>query len=432
MWKMSSKPIRKYADAINFLYHQLPMFQNTGKVDKIDLRKIKALCNWLDNPQKKLTCIHIAGTNGKGSISHLIASILHQHGLKVGLYTSPHYRDYRERIKINGNFIPKTFVTKFTNRFLSEYSNKINPSFFELSVAMAFEYFKEEECDVVVIETGLGGRLDSTNIIAPILSVISNISLDHQAFLGNTLKKIAREKAGIIKKNVPVLIGEYQSEVWDVFKQKAKTKKAKIYKAETLVKANAVGKRVHVNLKKDTFPVKFEWLATYQLKNLKTALAAMHLLDNQLANFNFNPLKIRTQLPRLLKEWKYIGRMQVLQKQPKIILDSAHNLAGLNEWKKMIANQKYNQLHVVFGTVKDKDPSAILDILPKNAKYYFVNAKIPRAFKANQLKIKAGAHQLEGKAYKSVTMGLKAAKLSANKNDLIAVCGSIFVIAELV
>jgi len=226
---MPSKPIKNYSEAIDYLYHQLPMFQNTGKIDKIDLRKIKALCHWLGNPHDELTCVHVAGTNGKGSVSHLIASVLHKHGLKVGLYTSPHYRDYRERIKVDGELIPKPFVTKFTNKFKNEYSNEINPSFFELSVAMAFEYFKQEQCDVVLIETGLGGRLDSTNIITPVLSVITNISFDHQAFLGNTLKKIAREKAGIIKKYIPVLIGEYQKEVWEVFKQTAKRKQSKIY-----------------------------------------------------------------------------------------------------------------------------------------------------------------------------------------------------------
>lgn len=408
------------------------MFQNTGKVDKIDLRKIKALCNWLENPHKELTCIHVAGTNGKGSISHLVASILNKHGLKVGLYTSPHYRDYRERIKINGDLIPKSFVTNFTRKFQSEFSNQINPSFFELSVAMAFEFFKQEKCDVVVIETGLGGRLDSTNIITPVLSVISNISFDHQAMLGNTLKKIAKEKAGIIKNKVPILIGEYQKEVWDVFKKRASKQKSKLVKAETLVKTKVDGKKIQVEIKKSSFEVKYDVLADYQLKNLRTALAALYLLDTILPKFKFDPKKIKTQVPALLNQWKYIGRMQVLQKKPTIILDSAHNIAGIAEWNKMINRQKYEGLHVVFGTVRDKDPSAILKALPKNAKYYFVKAKIPRALNANELKTKASNFNLEGKAYRSVAQGLRAAKLSASSQDLIAVCGSIFVIAEVV
>jgi len=429
---MSSKPIKKYSEAIDYLYHQLPMFQNTGKIDKIDLRKIKALCAWLGNPERSLTCVHVAGTNGKGSISHLIASVLHKHGLKVGLYTSPHYRDYRERIKINGDLIPKSFVTKFTNKFKLEYSGEINPSFFELSVAMAFEFFKQEQCDVVLVETGLGGRLDSTNIITPILSVISNISYDHQAFLGNTLKKIAKEKAGIIKKNIPVLIGEYQEEVWNVFKSTAQKKHSKIYKAENLVKLKPSKNKLQLDIKKTSFSVKFEWLAEYQLKNFKTAFAALHLLNKLLPAFQFDSKKVKTQLPKLLVDWKYMGRMQVLQKKPMIILDSAHNEAGISEWKKMIVNQKYDQLHIVFGTVKDKDPSKVLKSLPQEAKYYFVKAKIPRAHDAIGLKDKAGAIGLEGKAYKSVAQGLRAAKLSASSKDLIAVCGSIFVIAELV
>lgn len=429
---MSKTPIKSYSAAIDYLYHQLPMFQNTGKIDKIDLRKIKALCGWLGNPERELTCVHVAGTNGKGSISHLISSVLHKHGLKVGLYTSPHYRDYRERIKINGELIPKKFVTKFTNRFSTEYSNEVSPSFFELSVAMAFQYFKEEACDIVIVETGLGGRLDSTNIITPILSVISNISFDHQAFLGNTLKKIAKEKAGIIKKNVPVIIGEYQKEVWSVFAQASKKKNSKIYKAESLVKTKPSKNKLQVSIKKNTFPVRFEYLADYQLKNFKTAFAAIHLLDNLLPQFNFDPKKVKTQIPKMLVDWKYMGRMQILQKNPMIILDSAHNLAGIAAWKKMIDNQNFEKLHVVFGTVKDKDPSKILKILPSSAKYYFVNAKIPRALKAKDLQATAAEHDLHGKSYRSVAQGLKSAKLSASSKDLIAVCGSIFVIAELV
>lgn len=408
------------------------MFQNTGKIDKIDLRKIKALCNWLNNPQKELNCIHIAGTNGKGSISHLVASILHKHGLKVGLYTSPHYRDYRERIKIDGKLVPKSFVTNFTKKYQIEYSDQISPSFFELSVAMAFEYFKQEKCDIVVVETGLGGRLDSTNIITPLISVISNISLDHQAFLGNTLKKIAKEKAGIIKPKVPVLIGEYQKEVYEVFKQKAKKNRSKIFKAQTLVKTKLEKSRVLVDFKKTSFSVKFDVLADYQLKNLRTALATIFLLESELPNFTFDPRKIKTQLPALLQFWKYVGRMQVLNTQPTIILDSAHNQAGIQEWNKMIQNQKYERLHIVFGTVKDKDPSKVLKTLPKDAKYYFVKAKIPRGLNAVDLQEKASAFDLNGKAYGSVAQGLKAAKLSASAKDLIAVCGSIFVVAELV
>lgn len=409
------------------------MFQKTGVISaKIDLRKITALCNWLDNPQHKMKCVHIAGTNGKGSISHFLAAILSKHGLKVGLYTSPHYKDFRERIKIDGKLVSKKFVTKFTQRFQKEYHGKIKPSFFELTVAMAFEAFTQEECDICIIETGLGGKLDSTNIINPVLSIISNISFDHQSFLGNTIKSIASSKAGIIKKNTPVLIGEYQKEPWEVFTKQAKKLKAKISRADRLIKLEPHRTSVNVSRGKSEYKVKFDWLADYQLKNLRTSLAAMYLLDGILEEFNFNPKLIKSSLPTLLSNWKYVGRMQVLQTKPKVVIDSAHNVAGINEWKKMIQKQKYEQLHIVLGVVKDKDLAGILPMLPKAARFYFVQAKIPRALNKDLLQEAALEYQLEGKTYSTVARGLSAAKRSASNKDLVCVIGSIFVLAEIV
>ncbi len=425
--------IKTYQDSLDFLYNQLPMFQKTGKITgKIDLRKIKAICSWLGNPHENLICIHIAGTNGKGSISHFLAAILAHHGLKVGLYTSPHYKDFRERIKINGNLVSKRFVTKFTERYRSEYHNKIKPSFFELTVGMAFEYFSIEKCDIAIIETGLGGRLDSTNIITPILSIISNISFDHQGFLGNTLLSIAFSKAGIIKNQVPVLIGEYQKEVWPLFSKTAKELNSKIYRADRLITLKANSTSVNVIKGQKEYKIKFDWLAEYQLRNLRTSLAAMHLLDKILANFKFDEKRIKTSLPTLLSNWKYMGRMQQLQSNPRIVIDSAHNEAGIIQWRKMIDAQKFDRLHVVIGVVRDKDLSSILEYLPKPAKYYFVQAKIPRAMEKEKLQIEGAEQGLIGKSYSSVAKGLAAAKGSASDKDLITVIGSIFVLAEIV
>ncbi len=427
------KKIASYKDTLDYLYSQLPMFQKTGVIaSKIDLRKIISLCNWLKNPQKQLVTIHIAGTNGKGSISHFLAAILSMHGLKVGLYTSPHYKDFRERIKIDGKLVSKSFVKKFVHRYRTEYTDKTKPSFFELTVAMAFEAFRQEHCDIAIIETGLGGKLDSTNIIEPVLSIISNISFDHQQFLGNTLKKIATAKAGIIKNNTPVIIGEYQKEVWPVFEHTAKKKNAKIYRADRLIKLDPANTSVNVTRRTENYKLKFDWLAEYQLKNLRTSLASIHLLDKILKNFDYDPKKVRTKLPAQLQAWSYMGRMQVLQSRPKVVIDSAHNVAGIMEWKKMIDREKYNQLHIVIGVVKDKDLSKILTYLPINAKYYFVQAKIPRALKKETLQESASSYNLHGKCYKSVAIGLSAAKRSASDKDLISVIGSIFVLAEIV
>jgi len=422
-----------YTQALNFLYFSLPMFQRQGKkAFKKNLDNIKTLCHLYNNPQKRIATIHIAGTNGKGTTAHIIAALLEHSGLKVGLYTSPHYRDFRERIKINGALLEKkyvrTFVTKYQSSFQQEFEKQ--PSFFELTVAMAFNAFEDHQVDVAVIETGLGGRLDSTNIISPMLSIITNISFDHQSFLGNTLVKIAGEKAGIIKKNTPVLIGEHQQELEKTFRSKADKMKADLSYARDLVKLKS---------KKAGFEMKFggggwneyNWTfdTVFQQKNLKTAIAAFYLLKRN-NNIKFDPKSIQ-QLPKLLKRWKYIGRMQKIGSKPEILVDSAHNEAGMVEWLRTIKERSYKNLHIVVGFVMDKDSSLVLSYLPEEATYYFVHADIPRALSSSEVKTAAEKYHLKGKAYTTVRRGLAAAKRKAHQKDLICVVGSIFVVAEV-
>ena len=391
------------------------MFQRVGAAAyRNDLTNIIQLCDLLGNPQEDLKCIHVAGTNGKGSVTHIIASVLQQQGYKVGVFVSPHYKDYRERIKINGKFISKKFVTAFVEKNQKQFK-KIDASFFEITTSMAFEYFKKGRVDFAVIETGMGGRLDSTNIIMPLLSVITNISYDHQQFLGNTLQKIAAEKAGIIKKNIPVVIGETQKETKPVFVAKAKAMKSAIYFAD-----KEIGEH----------KFKTDLKGIYQLKNIPTALMAIDVLKK-------NGVKISNQaiakgLKHVAKNTSFIGRWMVMGEKPLIVFDSAHNEGGVKELKQEIRNTKYETLHLVFGTVADKDISKVLSLLPKDAKYYFCKADIPRGLHAEELKQQAGKFKLTGDVYSSVKQAFKAAKQNASKKDLVLVAGSVFVVAELI
>ena len=424
-----------YRQTLNYLLEQLPMFQRVGAAAyRSDLTNIIQLCDILGNPQNNLKCIHVAGTNGKGSVTHIIASILQEQGYKVGVFVSPHYKDYRERIKINGNYISKKFVTAFVEENIDKFKN-INASFFEITTAMAFAYFKKEKVDYAVIETGMGGRLDSTNIITPLLSVITNISFDHQQFLGNTLPKIAVEKAGIIKQGVPVVIGETQKETKPVFQKKAKATSSKIFFADAVIKR----KEFKTDLK-----------GSYQLKNIPTALMAIAVLKKE--NIKISDKAITKGLKHVAKNTNFIGRWMVMKKKPLIVFDSAHNEAGIRELKYEIRNTKreirntkyeirnkkyetrntkYEILHFVFGTVADKDISKVLALLPKNAKYYFCKANIPRGLNAEELKKQACEFKLKGAIFSSVKKALSAAKKNANKHDMILVSGSVFVVAEV-
>ena len=431
-----------YQQTIDYMYAQLPMFTRVGaSAFKKDLTNTLALCDALDNPQRKFPTIHVAGTNGKGSTAHAIAAILQAAGYKTGLYISPHYKDFRERIKVNGTYISKQFVKKFVAKH-SPLFEKIEPSFFEMTVAMAFDYFHTEGVDVAVIEVGLGGRLDSTNVITPLVSVITNISFDHVDMLGDTLPKIAFEKAGIIKPNVPVVIGEEHSETKDVFIDKATEMNAPIYFASQNIDIQTVTSDFEwtdfkVLLKKPfKYLPNFETLrvnlnGNYQEKNVATVLQTIEILLEK-TDFKITEKDIRAGLENLKSLVKIMGRWQVLSREPMVLCDSAHNEGGLTVVMNQLKTLTFNHLHIVLGVVRDKDISKMLALMPQNATYYFAKADIPRALEAESLREKAAEFGLIGKAYPSVKRALAAAKRQAEKSDLIYVGGSTFVVAEVV
>jgi dihydrofolate synthase / folylpolyglutamate synthase len=427
--------IKTYSQANDYLLSKLPMFSRIGAAAlKPNLDNITQLCNQLGNPQNNYKIIHIAGTNGKGTVSHLTAAMLISQGYKVGLHVSPHYRDLRERFKVDGKLAPKRFVIDFINSH-STVIEQIQPSFFEITVAMSFEYFKLCKVDYAVIEVGLGGRLDSTNIVKPILSVITNISYDHTDLLGNTLTQIAGEKAGIIKKEVPVIIGEYQSEVAEVFIAKANELDCQITFAEDVVQVGISEKdNFKTSVKGSIESVAnlnfiIDLAGPFQDKNLITSLAILEFLYKKGVVKDIE--KLLYKLKHFSITVNYKGRWQVLGKNPLIIADSAHNEAGLTHIIQRLKTMKKNKLHMVIGFVKDKKRVEILPKMPKDANYYFVQAQIPRALSAVDLQLEAKEFQLNGAFYPSVDEGLKAAKSNANKGDLIFVGGSIFVVAEV-
>ena len=426
-----------YADALHYLYEQLPMFSRIGTAAyKKDLSNTKQLCSVLNNPQTKFKSIHIAGTNGKGSVSHMLAAVLQTAGYKTGLYTSPHLKDFRERIKINGEDCNKDFVVDFTKKIKPEIE-KLQPSFFELTVAMAFDYFVQQEVDIAVIETGLGGRLDSTNIIMPELSVITNIGYDHMNLLGNTLEKIAYEKAGIIKKNIPVIIGESINETKQVFQSTAKEKDAplifaqdKFYVQDFSYKHLQLKAEV-VDKKKDEHHIYFLDLpGIYQTKNIIAVLETIHQL--KLKNWKIKQHDIDTGLKKVKQLTGLHGRWEKIKDEPAVILDVAHNVDGIKQLTEQLELVSYDELHIIIGFVKDKDVINILSLLPKTANYYFTKAQIPRAMNENDLAVLASHNGLKGKAFKEVNIALKEAWTHAGKNDLILICGSVFLVGEVI
>jgi dihydrofolate synthase / folylpolyglutamate synthase len=432
-----------YLETIDYMYSSLPMFHRIGSAAfKKDLTNTLALCAALDNPHLKFPHVHIAGTNGKGSTAHLTAAVLQSLGLKVGLYVSPHYRDFRERIKINGAYISKKAVTQFVEKNRPHFE-RIQPSFFEMTVAMAFDYFATEGVDVAVIEVGLGGRLDSTNIISPLLSVITNISFDHTDMLGDTLPLIAFEKAGIIKAKTPVVIGEEQAETTPVFEQKALEMNAPISFASQIFDVKPIEQhfdyttfQVFKNKKLIFDNLKVNVGGDYQAKNVATVLQAFDILKTLpiLSNYTEGVVDkaIEDGFLNLTTLTKFIGRWQVIGREPTILCDSAHNEGGLTLAMKQLNALKFNELHIVLGVVKDKDISTMLNLLPIKATYYFAKADIPRGLEAEILRGRAEAFGRLGKAYKSVRQALAAAKRRAKKDDLIYVGGSIFVLAEVI
>jgi dihydrofolate synthase/folylpolyglutamate synthase len=402
-----------YQETTAWLFSQLPMFQMQGaSAYKKDLTNTLLLVEHLQHPESKFKSIHVAGTNGKGSTSSMIASILQEAGYKVGLYTSPHLKDFRERIRINGEMISEDFVVDFVAQSKTFFeANQL--SFFEMTVGLAFDYFAKEQVDVAVIEVGMGGRLDSTNVITPLVSVITNIGFDHTQFLGDTLPKIAAEKAGIIKSNVPVVIGEYSEETKPIFIAKAKLENAPIYFAQ------------------DNLEVAYECalLGDYQVHNKKTVLQAIKLLQSQ---FKIEENHIKLGLKNVIQNTGLLGRWQILKQKPFTVCDTAHNSHGLKIVLNQIQKHQFETLHIVLGVVNDKDLDSILPLFPKSAKYYFCKPNVPRGLEAEILKQKASHFSLFGEVFNSVSEAYGEAVNSAKDSDFIYIGGSTFVVAEIV
>jgi dihydrofolate synthase / folylpolyglutamate synthase len=402
-----------YQETLDYLYSQLPVFQRIGAAAyKADLTNTVALCRLAGNPENKFRSIHIAGTNGKGSTTHLIASILQEAGYKTGIYTSPHLKDFRERIKINGKMIPRDYVVSFVKQYKTDFE-KIQPSFFEATVMLAFSYFADKKVDVAVIETGMGGRLDSTNVITPALSVITNISLDHTSFLGKTLPEIATEKSGIIKKNIPVVIGEATSQTKPVFISAAEEKNAPLF----FTSSKPLKKNYTSELKGD-----------YQSKNIRTVLQSIEIIRKQFPLITEK--NIRDGIKKVVTNTGLRGRWEKLSEKPFIICDIGHNEAGIREVVKQIRKTKFDHLHIVMGVVNDKDVNAMLSLLHKKASYYFCKASIPRALDENKLSEIAFKHGLKGNTFPNVKKAILAARKNAGKKDMIFIGGSAFVVAE--
>jgi dihydrofolate synthase / folylpolyglutamate synthase len=431
--------MRSYKAAINYLYNRLPVFQRIGPAAyKNSLENTQKLDELYHYPHRQYSTVHVAGTNGKGSVSHMLASILQSAGYRTGLYTSPHLKDFRERIRINGKMIFKTNVIRWVSNFLElNKTAHIEPSFFELTVAMAFDYFAREKVDIAVIEVGLGGRLDSTNIISPEISVITNISFDHQALLGDTLTKIAEEKAGIIKPGVPVVISQWQPEVTEVFIQKGKDLNAPVCFAGLEYSADyglvdMEGRQV-MNVRHNdelAFPqLKVDLLGNYQRLNVPAVLKTVELLNSK--GWKIPVKAVYDGLAKTSGQTGLLGRWQIIGHKPLVICDTGHNEAGIRQVSEQLRQMSYKKLHFIIGVVSDKDPGPIFSLLPKTARYYFTKANIPRALDENILQQKALLTGLTGDTYSTVISAFEAAKSEAGNNDLIFVGGSNFTVAEI-
>lgn len=425
-----------YQETIHYLFNRLPMFSRIGAAAyKKDLTNTIALCNHIGNPQQHFKTIHIAGTNGKGSTSHMLAAILQTAGYKTGLYTSPHLHDFRERFRINGAMIEEAFIVDFTRR-IQPAIDQIEPSFFEITVAMTFDYFAQHNVDIAVIETGLGGRLDSTNIITPELSVITNIGWDHMNLLGDTLEAITLEKAGIIKPGIPVVIGETTDVTRHLFQQVAAEKQAPLFFADQL-RYVADWKYEHHELSvqvtrtghDERIPYHLDLPGYYQTKNLITVLEAVHQLQQR--GWDLPQETVQKALQQVKQRTGLHGRWEVIHHNPAVVLDVGHNQDGMRQIMSQIELTNHQHLHIVIGMVKDKEIDKVLQQLPKEADYYFTKAQIPRALPEDQLAAQAALLDLHGHAYADVNTALKAALHKAHKDDLIIVCGSVFVVGEV-
>lgn len=426
---------RTYEETLNFLYENLPMFQRIGNAAlKLDLHNTLALCESLGNPHEKFKSIHVAGTNGKGSTSHMLASILQSSGFKTGLYTSPHLKSFTERIRIDGQEISEDYVISFVNKMIGQIE-KLKPSFFEITVSMALDYFVYGQVDVAVIEVGLGGRLDSTNIITPELSIITNIGWDHMDILGDTLEKIAAEKAGIIKPRVPVVISERQPEIDQLFQKQALLTNSPIYFASDHLKA--IARRGNGLMTLDIYEnktllfqnLKLSLHGIYQQKNVLGVLEAVRLLKEK--GWEISEGDLRSGLENVTSRTSLKGRWQILGIKPLTVCDTGHNPDGIQEVVRQIEMQVYSRLYFILGMVKGKDVSAVLKLLPKNAYYFFCQAKIPRALEASALCEQARSHHVNGEIILDVNEAIQAAREKATADDMIFIGGSTYIVAEI-
>lgn len=425
-----------YQECLDFLYSQLPMYQRDGSsAFKKDLTNTLALCRYLQDPHKKFRSVHVAGTNGKGSVCHLIAAILQSEGYRVGIYTSPHYFDFRERIKINGRHIPKKAVLGFMQRIMPKLP-EIEPSFFELTVAMAFDYFARQHVDFAIIETGLGGRLDSTNVVTPLISVITNISLDHQSMLGDTLPEIAGEKAGIIKPSIPVVIGEKDRQTDPVFRRHARKQQAPLFFAGDMVRLT------NVRFSEESFTadldaagslagtgVRVGLAGQYQTRNLITALAAVRILCEH-AGVCVSREALLTGLSEVVGLTSMQGRWQKLRERPRVIADSGHNYAGLSLAMQQLQQLKVKRMRIVFGVSRDKDYRDMLTLLPREAVYYWCAAALPRSLPPDTLAAEGQKLHLTGRAFSSVEEAVRTAITESGEEDVVFIGGSSFVVGE--
>lgn len=425
-----------YNQTITYLFNQLPIFQRDGaKAFNYSLNTAISLDEFMQSPHKKFKTIHVAGTNGKGSVSHLLASVLQTAGYKTGLFTSPHLLDFRERIKINGNVIDQESVVNFVKKY-SKYFDKLKPSFFEVTSAMAFEYFAMQNVDIAVIEVGMGGKFDSTNIITPILSVITNISYDHTQFLGNSLKEIAGEKAGIIKKNVPIVIGETDSKTRTVFIEKADKENAPLYLANHLFSAENTASsddefqifNVFKGGRLQIMALKTDLYGNYQKKNIITCIQAVEVLKDKLRITTNDML---TGFSKVVQNTNLKGRWQVLGNNPYTVCDTGHNESGFEEIVRQIRQTTFTKLHFVLGILAEKKTDSMLRLLPQNAIYYFTKPGNPRALDENELEKQAQNYNLKGEVYETVSAAFHAAKKNALKDDMIFIGGSTFMVAEI-
>jgi dihydrofolate synthase/folylpolyglutamate synthase len=427
-----------YSQTLEFLYSQLPAYHRIGKAAyKNDLHNSLALDEYLGRPHSGYRTIHVAGTNGKGSVSHMIASVLMEAGFRTGLYTSPHLKDFRERIKVNGKMIPKRAVNGFVERH-SAFLRSLEPSFFEMTVAMAFDYFADAGVDLAVIEAGLGGRLDSTNIINPVLAIITNIGHDHMDLLGDTLEKIAGEKAGIIKQGVPVVVGETMKETKDVFIRKAEEKDSKIFFADQNYSCvlgdpgYQTGKRIYIvrdKISGRSIKGEIGLEGDYQVKNIQTVFQAFRVLREVINN---DDKIIQHGILKVVANTGLLGRWQIMARKPLIICDTGHNKEGLEYVVNQLAKIKNNRLHIVLGFVSDKDLSAVLPLFPEKATYYFTKASVPRALDEKILMAEAASWNLKGTCFPDVQSAVRAARANASDSDLIFIGGSTFVVADAI